>query len=92
MRKSQPAATRRTGHRMDHPHDFDLVDVLEGQTPGSIPEEYVEATDRCTLHDRAYCRHCADYGARLSPTIGVAPARWGPKKGEKGYYEEEPQP
>ena len=85
MRKPRPATTRRTGYRMANPHQFDLVDVLDGQTASSVPEEFAEATDRCMLHDRAFCPRCADYGARWQGDIGVSPTKFGPKKGEKGY-------
>ena len=85
MRKPRPAATSRTGYRMANPHIFDLVDVLEGQSASSVPEEYAEATDRCPLHDRAFCPRCADYGARMPGGRGVSREKFGPKKEEKGY-------
>ena len=87
MRKPRPAKTRRTAARLEEPERFDLVDVFEGQTPYSVADEYVETADRCSLHDRAFCRHCGEHGAKPPAQIGVSPTKWGPKKGEKGYVE-----
>ena len=50
MPRRKPAKTRRTRDRMANPHDYDLVDVLEGQTPGTIDDTGVPDTERCPLH------------------------------------------
>ena len=84
MARRKPAKTRRTQDRIANPHAFDLLDVMEGQTPGTIDDTGVPDTERCTLHDRAYCQPCTVYGARMPGKFGVDPVHWGPKNNERG--------
>lgn len=82
MPRRKQAKTRRTMDRLNAPHNYDLVDVLEGQTPGTIDDSAIAATERCVIHDRPYCQHCTDHGARIPGWRGVDPVHWGPKKDE----------